>query len=180
MANVCWRKDRRHLVISSPNRITSSFLQYAACTYWQESARWNLSVIFFIYVSDVFDNDASVQLIFFYSALKEVGQYVDFLFVKFYNNFCNTGDPSSFRAALDKWLSFAQSKIRPLVFVGLPAHALASMSPTHYRKPRELQVIYEVCPFKVIHGRLQKKNIIAFLGEYNDCIILVYQALLPV
>ena len=96
------------------------------------------------------------NLFFFYSALKEAGKYVDYLFVKFYNNFCNTGDPSSFRAALDKWLSFAQSKIRPLVFVGLPAHSLASMSPTHYRKPRELQVIYEVCSFKVIYVRLKR------------------------
>lgn len=82
---------------------------------------------------------------FFFSALKEASEYVDYLFVKFYNSYCHTGDQKSFIRTLDKWLSFAQSHNGPLVFVGLPADPLACMDAIQYRKPKELKVIYEVC-----------------------------------
>ena len=81
----------------------------------------------------------------FFSALKEASEFVDFLFVKFYNNYCHTGDQKSFLKTLDKWLSFAQSNNGPLVFVGLPADPLACSDAIQYRSPKELKVIYEVC-----------------------------------
>lgn len=77
------------------------------------------------------------------TALKEASEYVDYLFVKFYNSYCHTGDQKSFIRTLDKWLSFAQSNNGPLVFVGLPADPLACMDAIQYRKPKELKVIYE-------------------------------------
>ena len=75
----------------------------------------------------------------------------DYLFVKFYNNYCHTGNLTSFRLTLDKWFSFAQASIRPLIFVGLPADAHASSSSNYYRPPSELQSIYEVCSLKFIY-----------------------------
>ncbi|XP_020620108.1 acidic endochitinase-like [Orbicella faveolata] len=79
------------------------------------------------------------------TALKEASEYVDYLFVKFYDDYCHTGNQTSFLTTLDKWLYFAQSNNGPLVFVGLPAHASASIDAIQYRSPKELQVIYEVC-----------------------------------
>lgn len=91
-----------------------------------------------------FDVSVSVQLCFhFYSALKEASEYVDYLFVKFYDNYCHTGDQKSFLSTLDKWLSIAPNG--PLIFVGLPADTWASSDDIYYRSPGELKVIYEVC-----------------------------------
>ncbi|KAJ7394415.1 hypothetical protein OS493_000224 [Desmophyllum pertusum] len=80
---------------------------------------------------------------FLRNALKKAWKYVDYVFVQFYNNDCHIGNLPKFREALDKWLSFAQANVRPLIFVGLPAHESASADPKYYTPPSELQVTYE-------------------------------------
>ena len=78
-----------------------------------------------------------------FEGLEEAGQFVDHLYVQFYNNYCHTGD-KWFDGTLDKWLSFSKRKNGPLIFIGVPAHTGASSGAQFYRTPSELSTIYGV------------------------------------
>ena len=81
-----------------------------------------------------------------FTGLEEAGQYVDHLYIQFYNNYCHTGAGEWFRKSLNKWLEFAERmKPRgPLIFIGLPAATKASSGAQFYRPPAELHRMYQV------------------------------------
>ena len=81
-----------------------------------------------------------------FSALEEAGQFVDHLYIQFYNNYCQTGAGRRFTDTLKKWLEFSArtSPKGPLIFIGLPAASRAAASAQYYRPPDELHAMYQV------------------------------------
>ena len=77
---------------------------------------------------------------------EEAGQFVDHLYVQFYNNYCQTGAGRRFTDTLKKWLEFSArtSPKGPLIFIGLPAASRAAASAQYYRPPDELNAMYQV------------------------------------
>ena len=73
-------------------------------------------------------------------ALTDAGDLVDYLYVRYFNNFCYLGDNTS---TLTKWFDFGK-KTNATVFIGLPAHVNATYISKHYREPRELEKEYQV------------------------------------
>ena len=80
------------------------------------------------------------------TGLEEAGQYVDHLYIQFYNNYCHTGAGQWFTDTLNKWLAFAERmKPRgPLIFIGLPADTKGASGAQFYRPPGELRSLYQV------------------------------------
>lgn len=79
------------------------------------------------------------------TGLEEAGQYVDHLYIQFYNNYCHTGAGQWFTDTLNKWLAFAERmKPRgPLIFIGLPADTKGASGAQFYRPPGELRSLYQ-------------------------------------
>lgn len=90
-----------------------------------------------------------------FSALEEAGQFVDHLYIQFYNNYCQTGAGKLFTYTLKKWLEFSARTLPkgPLIFIGLPAASRAAASAQYYRPPDELNAMYQVgTSFKQVLG----------------------------
>ena len=93
------------------------------------------------------------------TALGDQGAQFDYIFVQFYNNYCQTGDPGQFYPNLKRWFKFA-AKVKqmhnfvmvlrrgiaegPKIFVGMPAATGGAGDPKYYRTPEEVAKIYEV------------------------------------
>jgi len=81
------------------------------------------------------------------SGLEGAGQYVDHLYIQFYNNYCHTGPNNGnwFKDTLDKWLAFSarMKPSGPLIFVGLPAATKGASGAHYYRPPAELTTMYQ-------------------------------------
>lgn len=78
-------------------------------------------------------------------ALTEAGSLVDYLYVRYFNNFCYLGD-HTFLSTLRKWLNFGK-KTNAKVFIGIPAHVNATYLPNHYREPGELKREFQVSTY---------------------------------
>ncbi len=57
-----------------------------------------------------------------FQGLEDAGQYVDHLYIQFYNNYCHTGAGKWFTDTLNKWLAFSarMKPSGPLIFIGMP------------------------------------------------------------
>ena len=85
-------------------------------------------------------------MMFSNEGLEEAGQYVDHLYIQFYNNYCHTGAGQWFTDTLNKWLAFSarMKPSGPLIFIGLPAATKGASGAHFYRPPAELTKMYQV------------------------------------
>ncbi|XP_065669344.1 uncharacterized protein LOC100198091 isoform X2 [Hydra vulgaris] len=74
--------------------------------------------------------------------LGDVPNFIDEIYVQFYNNWCNTGNTVVFDDHMVKWLNYSRDNKGPKIYIGIPANIKASGNPQHYRTPQELAVIY--------------------------------------
>ena len=83
----------------------------------------------------------------YFQGLEDAGQYVDHLYIQFYNNYCHTGAGKWFTDTLKKWLAFSarMKPSGPLIFIGMPAATRAASGAQYYRPPAELTKMYQVC-----------------------------------
>ena len=70
-----------------------------------------------------------------------MGEKFNHLYVQFYNNYCQYGNPDGFEEALNQWLSLAQDKNLG-IFIGLPAAEGAAGN--GYLTPEEMDTMYSV------------------------------------
>ena len=99
------------------------------------------------------------------TALGDQGSQFDHVYVQFYNNYRHTGDPAQFDANVKQWLQFAAGAKQahdwlmvlkratgtgPKIFVGMPAATGGAGDPKYYRKPEEVEKIYEVRTYVTI------------------------------
>ena len=80
------------------------------------------------------------------TVLSDIPQEFDYLFVQFYNNWCNLGNPAPFNSSITKWFEFAENtKARygsgPKILIGVPSHPKAGEG---YQPPEVVEKVYEV------------------------------------
>ena len=71
-------------------------------------------------------------------AYEEVGEMFDALFVKFMDNRCFYGT-DGFKILLEKW-----SRLKPLVYIGLPSSPQSSYDKLHFVPPKEVEKLFSV------------------------------------
>jgi len=74
------------------------------------------------------------------TALGDVPEMVDELYIQFYNNYCHTGDAKQFN--IKTWLNFSKKRNGPKIFVGMPSHERAAFGRGYWRTPAEVASIY--------------------------------------
>ena len=77
--------------------------------------------------------------------LSDIPQKFDYLFVQFYNNYCNLGNADQFNLSITEWFEFAENtKAKygsgPEILIGLPVDPNVS----DYQTPDVVENVYEV------------------------------------
>lgn len=58
--------------------------------------------------------------------------------------FVHIGKVEQFNDSLDKWFKYSKTTNGPMIYVGVPSHEAAAISPDYWRTPAEMAIIYDV------------------------------------
>ena len=78
-------------------------------------------------------------------ALEAAGQYMDHLYIQFYNNYCfpDMSNLGNFESTFNQWLALGK-RTGMEIFIGLPAEERGASGAKYYKSTQEVQTLWNV------------------------------------